>query len=54
MNRRALILSILAVGAAGFGGAAWYVTRPAPMAAAPTLPIVCPGEEMTRFAIFFA
>lgn len=38
MNRRAVILSILAVGAAGFGGAAWYATRPAPMVAAPTLP----------------
>ncbi|RKF12498.1 disulfide bond formation protein DsbA [Roseovarius spongiae] len=30
MNRRGLILSVLAVGAAGFGGAAWYATRPTP------------------------
>lgn len=30
MNRRALVLSALALGAAGFGGAAWYVNRPAP------------------------
>ena len=27
MNRRGLILSVLALGAAGFGGAAWYATR---------------------------
>jgi len=37
MNRRTLILSVLAVGAAGFGGAAWYATRPAPTAKAPTV-----------------
>jgi len=30
MNRRGLILSVLALGAAGFGGAAWYATRPQP------------------------
>lgn len=30
MNRRGLVLSVLAVGAAGFGGAAWYATRPQP------------------------
>lgn len=29
MNRRGLILSVLAIGAAGFGSAAWYVNRPA-------------------------
>lgn len=34
MNRRGLILSALAVGVAGFGGAAWYATRPAPLAEA--------------------
>ena len=34
MNRRGLVLSVLAVGAAGFGGAAWYATRPQPMAEA--------------------
>jgi len=27
MNRRGLILSVLALGAAGFGGGAWYVNR---------------------------
>ena len=32
MNRRSLILSALALGAAGFGGAAWYATQPAPLA----------------------
>lgn len=31
MNRRALILSVLALGGASFGGAAWYATRPAPV-----------------------
>ncbi len=34
MNRRSLILSALALGAAGFGGAAWYATRPTPLAEA--------------------
>ncbi|KPN62713.1 Thioredoxin [Aliiroseovarius crassostreae] len=34
MNRRGLVLSVLAVGAAGFGGATWYVNRPQPMAGA--------------------
>ena len=34
MNRRGLILSILALGVAGFGGAAWYATRPGPVAEA--------------------
>ncbi|MFQ1701879.1 DsbA family protein [Loktanella agnita] len=32
MNRRGLILSVLALGTAGFGGAAWYATRPDPLA----------------------
>lgn len=31
MNRRSMILSVLALGGAGFGGAAWYVNRPEPM-----------------------
>lgn len=31
MNRRGLILSVLALGTAGFGGAAWYATRSAPV-----------------------
>lgn len=44
MNRRALILSILAVGAAGFGGAAWYVSRPAPMADAGPVPSLPPEQ----------
>ncbi len=30
MNRRGLILSVAALRVAGFGGAAWYVNRPAP------------------------
>ena len=34
MNRRGLVLSVLAVGAVGFGGAAWYATRPQPVAEA--------------------
>ena len=41
MNRRGLVLSVLAVGAAGFSGAAWYATRPQPMAeAVPVAPEV--------------
>lgn len=32
MNRRGLILSALALGAAGFGGATWFATRPGPVA----------------------
>ncbi|MEY8829373.1 DsbA family protein [Sedimentitalea sp. XS_ASV28] len=39
MNRRGLVLSVLAVGAAAFGGAAWYVSRPQPVTdAAPVAP----------------
>ena len=34
MNRRGLILSVLALGVAGFGGATWYATRPGPLAEA--------------------
>ena len=34
MNRRNLILSVLALGVAGFGGATWYATRPGPVAEA--------------------
>ncbi len=33
MNRRGLILSTLAAGAAAFGGATWFATRPAPLTA---------------------
>ena len=41
MKRRGLILSVLALGAAGFGGAAWYATRPQPVAeAVPVAPEV--------------
>lgn len=32
MKRRSLVLSVLAIGAAGFGGATWYANRPQPMA----------------------
>ena len=47
MNRRGLILSVLALGAAGFGGAAWYATRPAPLAEAePVAPAL--AEALTR------
>ena len=34
MNRRGLILSVLALGVAGFGGATWYARRPGPVAEA--------------------
>ncbi|QEW29929.1 Thiol-disulfide oxidoreductase D (plasmid) [Roseovarius indicus] len=44
MKRRGLILSVLALGAAGFGGAAWYATRPEPIAeAAPVDPELADG-----------
>lgn len=44
MNRRAAILSILAVGAAGFGGAAWYATRPAVVTEAEAAPRLSPEQ----------
>lgn len=34
MNRRGMILSVVGLAAAGFGGAAWYAKRPAPVAEA--------------------
>lgn len=37
MNRRIVILGTVAVAVAGFGAAAWYVTRSAPVAAPPPL-----------------
>lgn len=37
MNRRGLMVSALALGAAGFGGAAWYATRPTPVAEADSI-----------------
>lgn len=37
MNRRGLILSVLVLGTASFGGAAWYATRPRPAAEAETV-----------------
>lgn len=37
MNRRGLVLSVLSLGAAGFGSAAWYATRPAPFTEADTV-----------------
>jgi len=47
MNRRNLILSVLALGAVGFGGAALYVTRSAPT---PDVEPVAPekAEALTR------
>ena len=44
MNRRGLVLSVLAVGAAGVGGAAWYATRPQPMAEA--VPVAPEGNDV--------
>lgn len=46
MNRRALILSALALGAAGFGGATWYSNRPSPIAEAGVAPEV--AEALIR------
>lgn len=66
MNRRGLILSVLALGAAGFGGAAWYATRPAPLAEAkpvapalaealmrPHSPILGPEDAPVTIVEFF-
>lgn len=44
MNRRALILSALAIGGACFVGAAWYVNRQAPLAGAN--PFVSEGNQV--------
>ena len=61
MNRRGLVLSVLAVGAAGFGGAAWYATRPQPIAeAVPVAPEVndvlirpySPKRHLSRLSSF--
>lgn len=66
MNRRGLILSVLAIGAAGFGGAAWYVNGPTPAsvteAVAPELaealirpysPILGPEDAPVTIVEFF-
>ncbi len=37
MNRRGLILSVAALGAAAFGGATWFVNRPAPASETETI-----------------
>ena len=66
MNRRGLILSVLALGVAGFGGATWFATRPGPVAevepVAPELadamirpysPILGPAEAPVTIVEFF-
>lgn len=66
MNRRGLILSVLALGAAGFGGATWFATRPGPVAEAepvapeladamirPYSPILGPAEAPVTIVEFF-
>ena len=66
MNRRALILSVLALGVAGFGGATWFATRPGPVAEAepvapeladamirPYSPILGPAEAPVTIVEFF-
>lgn len=66
MNRRGLILSALALGAAGFGGAAWYVNRPKPSTEHATLapelaealtrpysPVLGPAEAPVTIVEFF-
>lgn len=66
MNRRALILSVLAFGVAGFGGATWFATRPGPVAEAepvapeladamirPYSPILGPAEAPVTIVEFF-
>lgn len=66
MNRRGLILSVLALGAAGFGGATWFATRPGPVTEAepvapeladamirPYSPILGPAEAPVTIVEFF-
>ncbi|NDV50014.1 thioredoxin domain-containing protein [Salipiger sp. PrR003] len=66
MNRRGLILSVLALGVAGFGGATWFATRPGPVAGAepvapeladamirPYSPILGPAEAPVTIVEFF-
>ena len=66
MNRRALILSVLAFGVAGFGGTTWFATRPGPVAEAepvapeladamirPYSPILGPAEAPVTIVEFF-
>lgn len=66
MNRRGLILSVLALGAAGFGGATWFAIRPGPVAEAepvapelaeamirPYSPILGPAEAPVTIVEFF-
>ncbi len=65
MNRRALILSVLALASAGFGGAAWLATRPALTAAdrlppekfealaRPYSPVLGPKEAPVTIVEFF-
>ncbi|MCA1337890.1 DsbA family protein [Pseudooceanicola marinus] len=66
MNRRGLILSVLALGVAGFGGATWFANRPGPVAevepVAPELadamirpysPILGPAEAPVTIVEFF-
>ena len=66
MNRRGLILSVLALGVAGFGGATWFAIRPGPVAevepVAPELaeamirpysPILGPADAPVTIVEFF-
>ena len=66
MNRRGLILSVLALGVAGFGGATWFATRPGPVTEAepvapeladamirPYSPILGPSDAPVTIVEFF-
>ena len=66
MNRRGLILSVLALGVARFGGATWFATRPGPVAEAepvapeladamirPYSPILGPADAPVTIVEFF-
>ena len=66
MNRRSLIIAVLAIGAAGFGGATWYATQsdpaPKPQPVAPQMaegmirphsPILGPAEAPVTIVEFF-
>ena len=64
MNRRGLIIAVLAIGVAGFGGATWYATQsgPAPKAVVPQMaegmirphsPIIGPAQAPVTIVEFF-
>jgi protein-disulfide isomerase len=48
MNRRRLVLSVLAIAAAGFGGATWYVKRTMPVTVTQQEPATIASDALMR------